>query len=195
MSFVNTREEIGERATLDGLIDGTLVELKDNILTTSFMDRALYRNTALKTLVMPKVLPGGYTFSYGSSDPTGVEIAVVGHRGSNQPVGWFYYCTHLHTLDWVDTGTGAFGANFAAYCANLKTLILRRKSGIVAYNNASCWLGSPLHTDGSGATVYVPSALLSTYQNATGWSAAPITWETIEGSEYENYYADGSPIE
>ena len=44
--------------------------------------------------------------------------------------------------------------------------------------------------------IYVPSSLVSSYATATNWStdAASRTVNPIEGSQYENYYADGTPI-
>lgn len=52
---------------------------------------------------------------------------------------------------------------------------------------------------GSYTNVYVPSALISEYEASTNWASAKatknFTFVAIEGSQYENYYADGTPIE
>lgn len=46
--------------------------------------------------------------------------------------------------------------------------------------------------------VYVPGSLIETYKTSTNWStkydAGTLTFHAIEGSQYENYYADGTPI-
>jgi len=46
--------------------------------------------------------------------------------------------------------------------------------------------------------VYVPAALIESYKAATNWStkyaAGTLTFHAIEGSQYEHYYADGTPI-
>ena len=44
--------------------------------------------------------------------------------------------------------------------------------------------------------IYVPSSLVSSYATATNWAtdAASRTVNPIEGSQYENAYADGTPI-
>lgn len=46
--------------------------------------------------------------------------------------------------------------------------------------------------------VYVPAALIESYKTATNWStkyaAGTLTFHAIEGSQYEHYYADGTPI-
>ena len=59
---------------------------------------------------------------------------------------------------------------------------------------------------GSGGEIYIPKVLYdhlgdgtsSDYKAATNWSTVDargtITWKQIEGSEYERYYADGTPI-
>ena len=53
-------------------------------------------------------------------------------------------------------------------------------------------------SNGSGGTLYVPQALISTYQSATNWSTilgyANNQILPIEGSIYENQYADGTPF-
>ena len=76
----------------------------------------------------------------------------------------------------------------------LNALILRRTSSIVTFGTSSIALSSP-----NVATVYVPSALLSSYQANSAWttwinSRSGNAFATIEGSAYENYYADGTPI-
>lgn len=59
---------------------------------------------------------------------------------------------------------------------------------------------------GSGGTIYIPETLYDhlgdgtslDYKSATNWSVVDaygtITWAKIEGSQYENYYADGTPV-
>ena len=51
---------------------------------------------------------------------------------------------------------------------------------------------------GTGGTIYVPQALLSSYPTATNWSVVhgwgTITWTAIEGSYYETHHADGSEV-
>ena len=70
------------------------------------------------------------------------------------------------------------------------TLILRRTADAVAAQN----------TDSirSIKYLYVPQDLVETYQTATNWStrysAGYLQINAIEGSQYENYYADGTLI-
>jgi len=113
----------------------------------------------------------------------------------------FESCTNLA---WVDVSktlgqTGYNGINTATfiYCSALNTIILRG-SGISTLSNANAFLNTPFASGGTGGTLYVPQALISSYQSATNWST--ILGYTnnqilpIEGSIYETQYADGTSI-
>lgn len=81
-------------------------------------------------------------------------------------------------------------------------LILRRDSIVTCSTNTS--IGAI--TTRADATIYIPKSLYDhlgdgsslDYKSATNWSTADgygvITWAAIEGSQYENAYADGTPI-
>lgn len=75
-----------------------------------------------------------------------------------------------------------------------KTIILRKSDGIVAAANTNSISVYSGHT----VDIYVPSALISTYESATNWSTILArtghSIHPIEGSIYENAYADGTPI-
>lgn len=68
--------------------------------------------------------------------------------------------------------------------------IFRYTGGVVASSNVDRINGL--------CDVYVPSSLISAYESATNWStrfsAGKIIFHAIEGSIYENAYADGTPI-
>jgi hypothetical protein len=78
-------------------------------------------------------------------------------------------------------------------------LVLGRYDSIVTLDNISAFNNTPFASSGAGGTLYVPNALISSYQSATNWST--ILGYTnnqilpIEGSTYETHYADGSVIE
>lgn len=78
----------------------------------------------------------------------------------------------------------------AFYNGANKTVILRRTEGVVT--------AASKDTIKNITTVYVPSALVSSYQTATNWStrytAGTLSILPIENSIYENAYADGTPI-
>ena len=79
------------------------------------------------------------------------------------------------------------------------TIILRKTDGVVSLANTSNTMGGKWYSNGTGGTLYVPFALISEYQTATNWSVFmgyPNNHiEAIEGSQYEHYYADGTPVE
>ena len=90
----------------------------------------------------------------------------------------------------------------------LNTMIFRRTEGLVSLASMN---GFPIYqfsANGSGGTVYIPKVLYDhlgdgtslDYLSATNWATlmsynANNTFACIEGSQYENYYADGTPIE
>ena len=94
---------------------------------------------------------------------------------------------------------------FYSGCPNVDTLILRSTSlSTMSWTNA--FDSTPFANGGSGGTIYIPKSLYDhlgdgtslDYKAATNWSTidgyGTITWAKIEGSQYENYYADGTPI-
>lgn len=75
-----------------------------------------------------------------------------------------------------------------SYCSNLKEIVLSANT-VASLGNVSAFEGSPFASGGTGGTVYVPSALIESYQTATNWStlyaAGTCNFVAIEGSEYE----------
>ncbi len=88
--------------------------------------------------------------------------------------------------------TRAFSGN-----SSMQTLILR-KTTAVSLGATTAFDNTPAKAGGTGMNVYVPSALISTYQTASNWSTIyarnTMTFVAIEGSYYETHYADGTVI-
>lgn len=89
-------------------------------------------------------------------------------------------------------------ANRAFYSGTYPTIILRCSSQVVTAPSDNSISGINENT-----TVYIPKALYDhlndgtslDYRAAANWSAkTTTTFASIEGSQYENYYADGTPI-
>lgn len=80
---------------------------------------------------------------------------------------------------------------------NFNVLILR-KSGVTELNNINAFMDTPFASGKAGGTLYVPQSQIAQYEQATNWSTilgyANNSIVAIEGSQYENYYADGTPI-
>ena len=92
-------------------------------------------------------------------------------------------------LTLVDYGhaKGQFADCFSG-CTALRTLILRRVDGVCEINAWSTKAMGGIYDNPAESTIYVPQALISSYQTATNWStgyAAGLTFLPIEGSEYE----------
>ena len=85
------------------------------------------------------------------------------------------------------------------YSGTYTTIIFRCSTQVVALSSDSSIAGFSADT-----TIYIPKALYDhlgdgtalDYRVATNWTtkATTVTFACIEGSQYENYYADGTPI-
>lgn len=171
------------------------IEMREFINSVSNADYLFDGCTALETVILPKFQRGRNYVFRNCSSLTG--IVLPSYRYSN--TGAFSGCSNLEYADMgqlVTPGSGIPGADFQN-CAKLKTLILRYSS-MRSLGNISAFTGTPFASDGSGGTLYVPSALISNYQSATNWSTIlgyeNNSIQAIEGSIYETQYADGTPI-
>lgn len=111
------------------------------------------------------------------------------------------------TLTTLDFGTSmtSIGQTSLYACSGLTTIILR-SSSLVSLGGTNAFTNTKFASGGSGGTIYIPKSLYdhlgdntsSDYKAATNWSTingyGTITWAKIEGSIYENAYADGTPI-
>ena len=88
-----------------------------------------------------------------------------------------------------------FGANCTRIMSlyrslSLNKIILRNSNAVVTLNNTSELNNTPFASGGAGGTLYVPSALISSYQSATNWSTilgySTNSIQAIEGSAYED---------
>ena len=73
----------------------------------------------------------------------------------------FYGCSNLESLDMAHLGVYNVANGCFNNCSKLNVLVLRKTSGIVALANISAFNGSPFASGGTGGTLYVPSALVS----------------------------------
>lgn len=98
-------------------------------------------------------------------------------------------CNGCGKLQIMDCGQSNITNGFSFQnCTALRTLILRKTSGVQTLNawSANCMGG--IYNNPTASTIYVPSALISSYQTASNWSsayAAGVTFSAIEGSPYE----------
>lgn len=115
-------------------------------------------------------------------------------------------CSRLQAVDVGAKSTGVLtaannlihGSSAFSGCTVLNKLIIRQTNRIMALNNINAFNNTPFADGNAGGTLYVPQALIASYQAATNWSTilgyANNRIQAIEGSIYENAYADGTPI-
>lgn len=134
-------------------------------------------------------LEGSYAFGWAGNSGNGLTVVLpnITYLGAQT----FYQCkTNIS----VDIGPGLSELlNDAFYTPNYTpaaTLILRKTDGIVTPRTADAIKYIK--------DLYVPSALIETYQTTSHWStrysAQTLTIHAIEGSIYETQYADGTSI-
>lgn len=194
----------GDLVITSNYIDQSAFSRKNNITSIrSTTVTALYTGacmycTGLLTVFLPNVTTNrNDTLSYCSAMKTAVIRTIAGYAYV------FRYDTKLET---VDIFTGSLGSYTFNHCPALSKLILRSNT-IQALGNINAFtVDTPFKSGGSGGTIYIPKALYDhlgdgsalDYKAATNWSTidgyGTITWAQIEGSVYENAYADGTPI-
>ena len=120
----------------------------------------------------------------------------------------FAGCTSLQKIDYgAKSGSKvSFENNNFQNCRSLSEIILRNESRVTPLANTNVFTNSTFASSGTGGTIYIPKVLYDhlgdgsslDYKAATNWSTidgyGTITWAQIEGSQYENYYADGTSI-
>ena len=185
-----------EERAFDGCTNLTSVSLPNVTGGGSYV----FRNcSSLASIILPSMTTTGGNFFNSSPIPIVVypNVTKIGTNGINQWSG--------HTADLGSTCTALDGYAFNN-SANLSTLILRRSTAIVTMGNLNALSSTKFKSGGEGGTIYIPTALYNhlgdgtslDYKSASNWATfegyGTITWAKIEGSQYENYYADGTPI-
>lgn len=137
---------------------------------TSIDNYAFLNCASLLGIALPSLLSSGHSLFSGCS---AMKYADFGSSFSSIPSACFNNCTSFDTL-------------------------ILRNSSVVTLANVSAFNGTKFKSGGAGGTIYVPQALLNTYPTSGNWATVngygTITWAKIEGSIYENAYADGTPI-
>ena len=109
----------------------------------------------------------------------------------------FRNCTNLKVVDVGQPNQISNADNFNS-ASNFDTLIIRGLTVCALAAVGTNFSGTPFASGGTGGTLYVPQSLIQSYQSATNWVTI-LGYENnsikaIEGSQYENYYADGTPL-
>lgn len=156
---------------------------------------SFYGCSSLTSVSAPKAtVLGGYNFSGCTALPLICFPSLANNSATGTDI--INNCTSLTT---VDLGPiTRVDANAFRNAPAFNTLILRRTGTPTTLNNISAFTNTPFASGGSGGTLYVPSALVNQYTQATNWSIilgyANNQILSIEGSIYETQYADGTPV-
>lgn len=147
----------------------TRVELPNAAGTCA--DSAFYSNTNLKTCKLPKITAVGNSsfMSAGLVDTDFSALETIGQYA-------FRSCTKLARLDFPALKSIASHNNFNG-CSRLATLILRSNT-MVTLAATNAFTGTPI-ASGTGY-IYVPAALVSTYQADSVWSTFADQFRAIE---------------
>jgi len=214
--------QTGGEDTLAELIENTLVDysydgtsrIRESLFTqsksirdvrfpnTPQIERSCFAYSSVRNVFAPKALINDASFRGCNNLLIAVTRAV--YAGANV-FAKYSGTMKLTTVDLTSKGNAGLTASMFTGCENLVTLILRQ-SVIYPLGNINAFTQTPFASGGTGGTIYIPKALYDhlgdgtslDYKAATNWSTidgyGTITWAQIEGSQYENYYADGTPI-
>lgn len=149
---------------------------------TNVKESAFDQCTGITSISFPALttLTTGYNFR----NCRFTSIALPSFTGATL-VRSFGDCSALVTAD-LGAATSLHNQLFIN-CSALRTIILRKTDSIATLGayNANCLGG--IYNNPTASTIYVPSALISTYESASNWASAKtagVTFEAIEGSAY-----------
>lgn len=189
------------------LANGALTELDDDNIVALKQGNMIRGNTTITRIFLKncKSIEAGYALAANNAQTCVLpSLEYVTNSG-----GYNFGTSGFKKIDFgVKFPTTSLGLinGFLTSASALTVLILRNSTNIVPMNNLNTFNGTPFKSGGTGGTIYIPKALYDhlgdggslDYKAATNWSAVngygTITWAQIEGSQYENYYADGTPI-
>lgn len=161
--MANTRDTLGDQATVDGLVNRTLTSLEeDGVL--SIGQYALYNNTALESVNLPSATTIN---QYAFGNCTALEEATL-PKATSIAANAFNGCSNLEKVDCgANSSATTITSGAFASCPKMNALIIRSSS--MSTLSASGGLSGTAIQDGFGA-VYVPTSLISTYKANSNWS-------------------------
>ena len=183
--------------TLGQYLSDTLETYANDSLTSLWGYAFAYAKN-LKQVSFPNLVEvKGYAFT-----ETGITTLVLPAYCKGKTWTEFNAFSGMRNLEALDVhGHGAGLRNqWASGCSKLETVIIRSPT-LMAASAQGILANTPFNvgsTGGTGGTLYVPQALIESYQSAANWSTI-LSYPNnqilpIEGSIYETQYADGTPI-
>lgn len=202
--FVNTIDLLGDEVVAKSLIDRTITEFHDDVVT-KVGNYAFYNCSKLTSVNFPLVTSVGSSAFYGCSaltsvdlpNVTAIETDVFNNCRSLTSVNIpnastiksyaFKGCSSLQSIDLPNATS--ISSTFQS-CIALNTVILRR-STICTLGNKNAFDGTPFASGGTGGTLLVPSAQIAKYRSATNWSVI-LGYTNNRVLALENYTVDGT---
>ncbi len=191
-SFTASRASFGGGFIFTGCAQLTSISMPLNSSTSESLQWMMANCPNLTTVELPNLRHLGESAFQNDTSLANIALPSI----LRAPNRCFQNCTSLVSVDLGNpdrTNQNTFNG-----CTSLTNLIIRRTSSVCALTNINVFNNTPFASGGTGGTVYVPQALISSYQTASNWSTilgySTNSIQTIEGSQYENYYADGTVI-
>ena len=199
--FINTIDILGDDVVIDSIIDRSITEFKDNVLTT-IGAYAFYSCTALTSVALPNVTTlNGEVFNNCTS-LVNIDLPNVTRLAGNSifqsctslkkirlPEALninsytFRYCTNLEIIDLPKLTSIAW--DICINCTALKAFILRNTEVVCSLTNENCFNSSTIGS--KKGYIYVPRALVDSYKAATNWSTFATQIRALE-----DYTVDGT---
>lgn len=155
----------------------------DNV--TTIYSNAFQNCKALTSISLPSVTSMSSSIFNGCTNLTSVSLNpnYAGTGGTSM----FANCANLEVLDLKNIKS--IVTRMFENDAKLATLVLRKSDAIATLSGIDAFNVTPFASGKSGGTLYVPQALISSYQSASNWSTI-LGYENnqikpIEGSIYE----------
>lgn len=174
--FINTIDQLGDKAVQDSIIDKSIIEFKDNVLKT-IGEYAFYNCTSLTTVDLPNVTLTGDQSFYNCNSLTTVNLPSV----TKVKYRTFMYNGKLTTVNLPSLTSIDVDVFYS--CNSLKTLILRN-TNMATLARQGAFSETPIEW-GNGY-IYVPRALLDDtdstkdYRQATNWSNFSTQFRALE---------------
>lgn len=158
--------------------------------------------SSLKSVHIPHFW--GPRLSYTFKGCSSLEAIALPSFTKNLYSNAFRDCSKLKMVDFTNLADISSGDQFNG-CSVFDTLIIR-KSSVASMSIGNNFKNTPFASDRTGGTVYVPESLITSYQNATNWSAFLAypnnQIKSIESTHNDPtapfdmtvYYADGTEI-
>lgn len=160
---------------------------------TRINDNAFAYDTALQSVNLPSVTELRANVFEGCSNLGGAVLPSLTLAGNS----CFANCSKFKYLDILGGSTNWNSGSIFNNSQIFDTFIIRNNA-VLVLSNVNWFNNTCFKSGGTGGTLYVPSALISSYQSASNWSTilgyANNQIKAIEGSIYETQYADGTPI-